>query len=148
MKLLIQRSLESNVSVRSHITGKINKGLVVFVGFTSTDDEKTVDKMIDKLINLRVFSDNNGLMNLSLLDIKGEILSISQFTLYANTAKGRRPSFSTAMRQEDANELYEYFNKNLTLFGIKIEKGVFGADMKVKITNDGPVTILLDSVVC
>ncbi len=145
MKILVQRSKNSSVEIDSKINGKIDKGLVVFVGFTSTDNEFVVDKMIQKLIHLRIFGDASGLMNLSLLDTKGSILSISQFTLYADTSKGRRPSFVNAMNQTDASKLYDYFNNKLISENIHTETGIFGANMKVNITNDGPVTIMLDS---
>ena len=145
MKLLVQRSKKSTVKIDGKLVGEISKGFVVLVGFTHTDTEEIIKRMIDKLINLRVFEDENGLLNLSLLDTKGEILSISQFTLYANASKGRRPSFIDAMRPEEANKLYDIFNEELRKLNIKTETGKFGADMKVEIYNDGPVTIMLDS---
>lgn len=145
MKILVQRSKFSKVTIDNKINGSIDKGLVVFVSFTHTDNENIIDKMIDKLINLRIFEDENELMNLSLLDIEGEILSISQFTLYADTTKGRRPSFTNAMKQEEATKLYDLFNKKLKERNIKVETGIFGAHMKVEIYNDGPVTVMLDS---
>ncbi len=145
MKILLQRSLESSVLINNNINGKIKKGLVVLVGFTHNDNETIVDKMVDKLINLRIFSDEKDLMNLSLLDVKGEMLSVSQFTLYADYTKGRRPSFTNAMNPEEANKLYNYFNESIKKYNIKVETGIFGADMKVNIINDGPVSILIDS---
>ncbi len=145
MKILLQRSKESSVEIGKEIVRKINKGLVLFVGFTYNDNEKIIDKMIDKIIHFRIFEDEKGLMNLSLLDIKGEILSISQFTLYADASKGRRPSFIEALEPIRANELYNYFNKKIKEQNIIVETGIFGSDMKVHIFNDGPVTILLDS---
>lgn len=145
MRILVQRSKFSKVTINNKINGSIDKGLVAFVGFTHTDNENIIDKMIDKLINLRIFEDENELMNLSLLDVKGEILSISQFTLYADTTKGRRPSFINAMKQEEATKLYDLFNKKLKEKNVKVETGIFGADMKVEIYNDGPVTVMLDS---
>lgn len=145
MRVLIQRSLESNVVIDKKMVGKINKGLVIFVGFTHSDNEDIINKMINKIINLRIFTDSNDLMNLSLLDEKGEILSISQFTLYADPYNGRRPSFTDAMKQDEAKKLYDLFNKKILEMGIKIEQGIFGADMTVNITNNGPVTIFLDS---
>lgn len=145
MKLLVQRSKNSKVTINGKTNGAINHGYVVLVGFTHEDNRTIVDKMIDKLINLRIFEDENGKMNLSLLDINGEILSISQFTLYADPSSGRRPSFVNAMSQEFATNLYDYFNETLKNKGIKVETGVFGADMQVLINNDGPVTIMLDS---
>lgn len=144
MRILVQRSLNSNVSVNNNIVGSINKGLVIFIGFTDGDTEKDLDYLINKLLNLRIFDDENGIMNKSILEIAGEILSISQFTLYADTKKGNRPSYIKAMKNTDAEQLYELFNDKLST-KIKIETGVFGADMKVNITNDGPITILLES---
>lgn len=145
MKVLVQRSLESNVSINNEIVGKINKGLVLLIGFTDGDNEEIIDKMIKKIVNLRIFDDENGVMNKSLLDISGSILSISQFTLYANTKKGNRPSYIEALNGDLASPLYDLFNKKLREQGIIVETGVFGADMKVNITNDGPVTIMLES---
>lgn len=144
MRILVQRSLNSNVSVNNNIVGQINKGLVIFVGFTNGDTEKEIDYLINKLLNLRIFDDEAGIMNKSVLDINGEILSISQFTLYADTKKGNRPSYINAMKNIEASKLYDLFNQKLKT-KIKVETGVFGADMKVNIVNDGPVTILLES---
>lgn len=144
MRILVQRSLNSNVSVNNNIVGQINKGLVIFVGFTNNDTEKEIDYLINKLLNLRIFDDESGIMNKSVLDVDGEILSISQFTLYADTKKGNRPSYINAMKNIEASKLYDLFNQKLKT-KIKVETGVFGADMKVNIVNDGPVTILLES---
>lgn len=145
MKVLLQRCLDSYVEIDSKDVGHISKGLVLFIGFTHTDDKIIVDKMVNKIINSRIFEDENNLMNLNILDKKGEILSISQFTLYANPYNGRRPSFTDAMSPDLAKELYNYFNEEVKKHNIKMETGVFGADMKIHIINDGPVTILLDS---
>lgn len=145
MRVVLQRSKYSKVTIDGKINGEIDKGLVILVGFTNGDDEKIVDKMIDKIINLRIFEDENGLMNKSLIDENGEILNISQFTLYANTKKGRRPSFTQALNPTDAKMLYEYMNNAIKEKGVKTETGIFGADMKVEIYNDGPVTIIIDS---
>ena len=145
MKVVVQRSLASTVSINNKIVGKIDKGLVLLVGFTYEDNEEIIDKMVKKVINLRIFDDENGVMNKSLLDISGSILSISQFTLYANTKKGNRPSYIDALNGNLASPLYDLFNKKLKEQGIIVETGVFGADMKVSITNDGPVTIILES---
>lgn len=145
MKVLVQRSLASSVSINNKIVGKIDKGLVLLVGFTYEDNEEIIDKMVKKVINLRIFDDENGVMNKSLLDTTGSILSISQFTLYANTKKGNRPSYIEALNGNLASPLYDLFNKKLKEQGIIVETGVFGADMKVSITNDGPVTIILES---
>lgn len=145
MKILIQKSLEANVIVDDEIKGKINSGLVLFVGFNKTDTTKIIDKMINKVINLRIFEDESGIMNRSLLDVGGSILSISQFTLYANTANGRRPSYTNALCSSESIKLYNLFNEKLKDLGLNVETGVFGADMKVTLTNNGPTTILIDS---
>lgn len=145
MKVVIQRSKESKVTINNKVHGNINHGLVLLSSFTDGDNESIVDKMIDKIINLRIFEDDEEKMNYSLLDTKGEILNISQFTLYANCEKGRRPSFIDALNPKDASALYDYMNAKLKSLGIKTETGIFGADMKVEIYNDGPVTIILDS---
>jgi len=145
MKAILQRSKNSKVTINNKIHGEIETGLVILVGFTTGDDEKIIDKMVDKIINLRIFEDENDLMNLSLLDIKGSILSISQFTLYADCSKGRRPSFVNALEPVEAERLYGVFNKMLKEQGVKVETGIFREDMKVEIYNDGPVTIILDS---
>ncbi len=145
MRVVLQRSKYSKVTIDGKMNGEINKGLVILVGFTDGDDEKIVDKMIDKIINLRIFEDKNGHMNKSLIDENGEILNISQFTLYANTKKGRRPSFTHALNPDEAKRLYDYMNNALKVKGVKTETGIFGADMKVEIYNDGPVTIVIDS---
>ena len=144
MRILVQRSLNSSVSVNNEIVGKIQKGLVLFVGFTNNDTEKEIDYLINKVLNLRIFDDEKGVMNKSILDVGGEILSISQFTLYADTKKGNRPSYIDAMKNENASILYDLFNNKLKE-KINVETGVFGADMKVNIINDGPVTIMLES---
>lgn len=145
MKLVIQKVKESSVTINQEVVGEIGEGLMVLVGFTNGDDQQIIDKMINKLIHLRIFIDENEKMNLSLLDVKGSILSISQFTLYADCKKGRRPSFIDAARPEIASPLYDYFNEALISQGIRVEKGIFGADMKVSLINDGPITIVLDS---
>jgi len=118
---------------------------MALVGITLSDDESTVEKMAKKVQELRVFEDENGKMNLSIMDVGGNVLSISQFTLYADCKKGRRPSFTNAARPDQANPLYEHFNETLRGYGLHVETGVFGADMKVELLNDGPVTIMLDS---
>lgn len=145
MKVVLQRSKESSVTVNRKVIGKINSGLVLLTGFTNGDDETIIDKMIDKIINLRIFEDSEGKMNLSLIDVDGSILNISQFTLYANSKNGRRPAFIDALKGEDSIKLYNYMNKQIINKGIKLATGEFGADMKVNIYNDGPVTIILDS---
>lgn len=143
MRVLVQRSLNSTVSVENKIIGSINKGLVLLVGFTSGDTEENIKYLVNKILNLRIFDDENGIMNKSVLDIDGEILSISQFTLYADSKKGNRPSYIHALNGEEAIVLYNKFNEELRK-QIKVETGKFGADMKVNIINDGPVTILLE----
>ena len=144
MRVLVQRSLESSVSVDGKVVGKIDKGLVLFVGFTHDDDSSKIDYLIKRVLNLRIFDDENGVMNKSILDTGGSILSISQFTLYADTKKGNRPSYINAMGGEKSIFLYDEFNKKISEY-IHVETGIFGADMNVKITNDGPVTIMLES---
>lgn len=145
MRVVVQRSLESKVEVDGKITGSIDKGLVILVGFTYNDNEQIIDKMINKVINLRIFDDENGVMNKSLLEVGGDILSVSQFTLYADTRKGRRPSYINALGGNEAIVLYDIWNNKIRENGIKVETGIFGADMKVSITNDGPITIMIDS---
>ena len=145
MRLVIQKVSSSNVKVDNEVVGSIGKGFMVLVGITDTDNKLIVDKMIDKLINLRIFEDENDKLNLSLLDVNGSILSISQFTLYANCKKGRRPSFLDAAKPEISKPLYEYFNQALENVGVHTETGIFGAMMKVSLINDGPTTIILDS---
>ena len=145
MKVILQRSKNSKVTIDGKVNGEIESGLVLLSSFTVGDSKEIVDRMIDKIINLRIFEDENDLMNLSLIDVNGSILNISQFTLYADCRKGRRPSFTNALNPVEAEKLYDYMNEILKLKGIKVETGKFGADMKVEIYNDGPVTIILDS---
>lgn len=144
MRVVVQRSKESSVIIDGKVNGKIDKGFVLLVGFTFGDTKEIVDKMINKIINLRIYSDSDDKLNLSLKDINGEILSISQFTLYAKL-NGRRPSFTKALNYDEAKDLYDYFNEELRNLNINVETGVFGSDMTVNITNDGPVTIIIDS---
>ncbi|MDD6388271.1 MAG: D-aminoacyl-tRNA deacylase [Bacilli bacterium] len=145
MRVLVQKSLEASVKVDGKILGAIDSGLVLLVGFTEGDNEETIDKMISKTINLRIFEDENGVMNKSFLEVGGSILSISQFTLYADTRKGRRPSYLKALNGEKSVLLYDLFNKKLKDMNIDVQTGKFGADMKVSLVNDGPTTIMLDS---
>lgn len=145
MRVLVQRSLNSSVSVNNKIVGRIDKGLVLFVGFRNDDTLEDINYLVKKIINLRIFDDELGVMNKSLKDIDGNILSISQFTLYANTKKGNRPSYIDSMNGNEAIKLYDIFNSELRKNNIKVETGIFGSDMKVNILNDGPVTILLES---
>lgn len=144
MRVLVQRSLNSKVTVSGKVTGEIDKGLVLLVGFTEGDSEKEIDYLVNKTLNLRIFDDENGVMNKSLLDVGGNILSISQFTLYAETNKGKRPSYVKALGSEEASKLYDLFNEKLREH-VRVETGIFGADMLVSIQNDGPITILLES---
>lgn len=144
MRVILQRSKESKVTIDGKVNGKIDKGYVALVGFTDGDNTEIVNKMIKKIVNLRVFEDENEKMNLSIQDIGGSILSISQFTLYADSKKGNRPSFINAMNPTEASKLYDIFNQKLSEI-LHVETGIFGADMKVEIYNDGPVTIMLDS---
>ena len=144
MRVVLQRSKASKVTIDGKVNGKIDKGYVALIGFTDGDNTEIVDKMIKKIVNLRVFEDENEKMNLSIQDIGGSILSISQFTLYADSKKGNRPSFINAMNPTEASKLYDIFNQKLSEI-LHVETGIFGADMKVEIYNDGPVTIILDS---
>lgn len=144
MKVVVQRSKKSSVEVDNVVVGSIDKGLVVLVGFTHGDDIHDIEYLVDKIINLRIFDDENGVMNKSILDVNGSILSVSQFTLYADTLKGRRPSYVNALKNIEAKPLYDLFNEKLRE-KIKVETGIFGSDMKVSITNDGPVTIIMES---
>lgn len=143
MRVLVQRSKSSSVLVDEKVVGKIDFGYVLLVGFTDTDTKEKIDKMVRKILHLRIFDDNNGVMNESILDHNGSILLVSQFTLYADTKKGNRPSYIKALNSKDAIKLYDYFNQKLSEY-IKVETGVFGENMQVNITNDGPITILLE----
>jgi len=145
MKIVIQRAKDASVSVGGKIIGAIESGLVILVGVTHEDTQEDVQYLAQKCINLRIFEDEAGKMNLSLKDFGGKVLSISQFTLYGDTRKGRRPSFVHAAKPEAALALYEMFNKEIENEGIAVETGEFGADMAVRLTNDGPVTFILDS---
>ena len=143
MRILVQRSLKSNVLVDGKVKGMIDKGLVLFVGFTFGDSEKEIDYLINKVINLRIFDDEAGVMNKPILDVGGSVLGISQFTLYADSKKGNRPSYAKALDSIKALELYKIFNERLSEF-VNVQTGEFGAEMLVNIQNDGPVTILLE----
>ena len=144
MKIVIQRVTNAQVEVDKKVVGKIGKGFLVLLGVTHEDTKENADYLVKKLCNLRVFSDENDKMNLSLKDVNGELLIVSQFTLYANCKDGNRPSFVEAAKPEQANELYEYFCSECKKNDIKVEKGIFGADMKVSLLNDGPVTIVIE----
>lgn len=146
MKLVIQVVDEAKVEVDDKVTGQIEKGLMVLVGVGQDDTKSDADLLAKKMVNLRIFDDANGKTNLSLADVNGEILSVSQFTLFADCSHGRRPSFIYAGTPDMANELYEYFNSQVHLLtGKPVQKGIFGADMKVSLVNNGPFTIILDS---
>lgn len=144
MRIVVQRCIKASVEVDNKIVGKIDNGLMLLVGFTQGDTSKEIDFMVDKVINLRIFDDEAGVMNKSLLDTGGSILSVSQFTLYADASKGRRPSYVNALSGDLAVKLYEEFNQKLKDKSVQVETGIFGAEMKVELVNDGPVTILLE----
>jgi len=143
MRIVVQRVKNASVTVDNKVVGQIDNGLLLLVGFTQDDTYEKVKYMINKVINLRIFDDNNGIMNLSVKDVGGSILSVSQFTLYGDASKGNRPSYIKALNGEEAIKLYDYFNTELSKV-IHVEKGIFGADMKVNLLNDGPITILLE----
>ncbi len=145
MKCLVQRVTEASVTVDQQCIGEIGKGFLILLGVSDTDTEETADKMVKKVLAARIFEDENGKTNLSLADVNGELLVISQFTLYADYRKGNRPSFIRAGKPEHAEALYEYFIKKCKEEIPVVEKGSFGADMKVRLLNDGPFTILYDS---
>lgn len=144
MRVLVQRCDKALVRVNDNVVGNINKGLMILVGFTEGDNFDTIKYMTDKVVNLRVFDDENGIMNKSLLDKSYSILSVSQFTLYGDASKGRRPSYVNALNGSLAKPLYDKFNEELRKYGVEVETGIFGADMKVELINDGPVTIMLE----
>ena len=144
MKIVVQRVLTSKVEVSGKVVGSIEKGLLILVGFTYNDTIKDIDYMVDKVLNLRIFDDENGVMNKSLKDVGGSILSVSQFTLYGDASKGRRPSYINALKGDEAIKLYDIFNQKLRE-QVNLQTGIFGADMKVSLVNDGPVTIALES---
>lgn len=144
MRVLVQRCKYAKVTVDNKIVGQVDNGIMALVSFTEGDNESNINYMVDKVINLRIFDDENGVMNKSLIDSEGSILSISQFTLYADTLKGRRPSYVKALRGEEAVKLYNLFNQKVKDLGVHIETGIFGADMQVELLNDGPVTIMLE----
>lgn len=143
MKVVVQRSKYSKVEVNNKLINEISSGMVILVGFTEGDDDAKILKMVKKIVNLRIFDDENGVMNKSILDVKGKILSISQFTLYGDTSKGNRPSYVKALNGNLAIKLYEKFNEELNKY-VKTVPGIFGSDMQVSILNDGPVTIIME----
>ena len=144
MRVLVQRSGVASVNVDGNVIGQIDSGLVLLVGFTDGDNLEIVKHLAKKCVNLRIFPDENDIMNKSLLEFGGDILSVSQFTLYGDARKGNRPSYINAMKNDDAISLYEAFNEELRTYGINVETGIFGADMNVSITNIGPTTIWLE----
>ena len=144
MKLVVQRVKNAKVEVDEKIVGSIDKGFLVLLGVTHTDNEQIADYLVKKLCNLRVFKDDNDKMNLSIKDINGKLLIVSQFTLYADCSKGNRPAFVNAANPEIANKLYEYFCNKCKENEIEVQKGIFGANMQVSLLNDGPVTIILE----
>lgn len=143
MKVLVQRVKEAKVEVDKKVIGKIDKGYMLLVSFTESDTKEIIDKMVRKVLNLRIMDDENGVMNLAIDPSKDKILSISQFTLYADTSKGNRPSYLKALRGEESSLLYDYFNQELRKY-IEVETGKFGADMDVSLINNGPCTIMLE----
>lgn len=145
MRIVIQRVSESSVKVQNEIVGEIGTGLLLLIGIQNDDNETDADWLVQKILNLRIFSDEEGKLNRSVLDIGGDILCISQFTLIADYKKGNRPSFIEAAKPEKAVPLYEYIKAEFAKSGLKVQSGVFGADMKVSLVNDGPVTIVMDS---
>ncbi|MGL4820958.1 MAG: D-aminoacyl-tRNA deacylase [Bacilli bacterium] len=145
MRVVVQRALRGHVEVENKIVGQIQRGLVLLVGITHTDTVEDVRWMADKIAGLRIFDDAEGRMNLSVQDVEGEVLSISQFTLYGDCRKGRRPNYMGAAKPDIANPLYEQFNEQLRVQGLSVSTGVFGAHMHVDFINDGPVTLILDT---
>lgn len=145
MKVVVQRVTDANCKVDGKITGQINIGYMLLVGFGLSDDKQVAEKMAEKISKLRIFEDEDGKINKSIFDVNGKILSISQFTLYADCKKGNRPSFTNALGGDKAVELYKYFNECLRKLNLEVQEGIFGADMKISLLNDGPVTIILDS---
>lgn len=145
MKIVVQRVSQASVEVENEIVGEITQGLLLLIGIHENDKEDDADWLVHKILNLRIFSDQDCKMNNALLDISGEILCISQFTLLADYKKGNRPSFIKAAKPEIAIPLFNYFKEKISESGLKVESGIFGADMKVSLTNDGPVTLVLDS---
>lgn len=145
MRVVLQRVKHASCTIDGNVTGKIEQGLLLLVGITDSDTKEILEKVAKKCVELRIFEDENGKMNLGLKDVGGSILSISQFTLYADCKRGRRPGFTNAARPEMASPMYDSFNEILRSYDVKVETGIFGADMKIELLNDGPVTIILDS---
>lgn len=145
MKIVLQEVVKASVEINEKIYSSIGKGYLLLVSFTNDDNKEIIDKMIEKVIKLRIFLDENGKTNLSLKDVGGEILSVSQFTIYADIHKGNRPSYVNCLRPDEATLLYDYFNEKNATYGFPVKTGVFGADMKVHLINDGPYTLVIDS---
>lgn len=145
MKIVLQEVVKASVEINEKIYSSIGKGYLLLVSFTNDDNKEIIDKMIEKVIKLRIFLDENGKINLSLKDVGGEILSVSQFTIYADIHKGNRPSYVNCLRPDEATLLYDYFNEKIATYGFPVKTGVFGADMKVHLINDGPYTLVIDS---
>ena len=141
---VVQKVLNASVVVNKEEVGKINSGLLIFVGFTHNDDISNIKYIVNKIVNLRVFEDSNNVMNLSALELNKELLVVSQFTLYADTSKGNRPSYINSLKHEEANVLYDLFVEELKKSNLKVETGIFRSDMKVSLINDGPTTIIIE----
>ena len=144
MKVVVQKVLNASVVVNKEEVGKINSGLLIFVGFTHNDDISNIKYIVNKIVNLRVFEDSSNVMNLSALELNKELLVVSQFTLYADTSKGNRPSYINSLKHEEANVLYDLFVEELKKSNLKVETGIFRSDMKVNLINDGPTTIIIE----
>lgn len=145
MKVVLQRVTQAQLSIDQQVHAQIGRGVVLLVGFGQADQPANADYLAAKIVKSRIFEDSQGKTNLALADVQGEILSVSQFTLYANTKKGNRPSFVEALNPEAAKQLYDYFNQRLAASGLKVQTGIFGADMQVQLTNDGPMTIIYEN---
>lgn len=145
MKVVLQRVTQAQLSIDQQVHAQIGRGVVLLVGFGQADQPANADYLAAKIVKSRIFEDSQGKTNLALADVQGEILSVSQFTLYANTKKGNRPSFVEALNPETAQQLYDYFNQRLAASGLKVQTGIFGADMQVQLTNDGPMTIIYEN---
>ena len=144
MKVVVQKVLNASVVVNKEEVGKINSGLLIFVGFTHNDNISNIKYIVNKIVNLRIFEDNNNVMNLSTKELNKELLVVSQFTLYADTSKGNRPSYINSLKHEEANVLYDLFVEELKKSNLKVETGIFRSDMKVGLINDGPTTIIIE----
>lgn len=144
MKVVVQKVLNASVVVNKEEVGKINSGLLIFVGFTHNDNISNIKYIVNKIVNLRVFEDSNNVMNLSALELNKELLVVSQFTLYADTSKGNRPSYINSLKHEEASVLYDLFVEELKKSNLKVETGIFRSDMKVSLINDGPTTIIIE----